>query len=99
MIDSKRQRWAGPFMAEPAFHQRPSAPREIPVERDIVALMLAEDARSKPRELWLGLALATATVALFASGAGVPVLAVAFCLAPVIGIGLEIFPTAGRREA
>lgn len=103
MIRKKFARWNGAaahgFQAEPGFAVRPAAPREIPLERDLVALLLAEDARSRPRELWLGLGLAAATVALFASGAGIPLLAAAFCLAPVIGIGLEIFGGKDRREA
>lgn len=99
MIGSRHQRWTGLLPAEPTFHQRPSAPRELPPGRDIVALLLAEDARSKPRELWLGLGLAAATIAIFASGAGIPLLAAGFCLAPFIGIGLEIFAPSEPRGA
>ena len=103
MIRTKFARWnaaaPGGFADERGFAARPSAPREIPLERDLVALLLAEDARSKPRELWLGLGFAAATVALFASGAGIPLLAAAFCLAPFVGIGLEIFGSDDRREA
>ena len=104
MIQMKRWRrtgaWAGPFAAEPDFAIRPSAPREIPLERNLVALLLAEDERSKPRELWLGMGLAAAMLVLVASGAGIPLLAAGFCLAPVIGIGLEILAAASgaRRE-
>lgn len=97
MTGNRRQRWAGPFPGEPGFTPHPSAPRQLPLERDLVALMLLEDARSTPRELWLGLGLAAATVALFTSGAGIPLLAVAFCLAPAVGIGLEIFAPSERR--
>ncbi len=103
MATVKRGFWnaarPGAFDREPSFARRPSAPREIPLDRDLVAMLLAEDARGQRREVWLGLALAAATVALFASGAGIPILAAAFCVAPVIGIGLEIFAPSDRGEA
>lgn len=64
--------------------------RNLPLDREFVALALAEDARSESRQGWVGLGLAAGMIALFLSGAGIPMLAVAFCLAPVIGIGLEL---------
>ncbi len=100
---SKHARWTGAlpagFQAEPAFATRPSAPRELPPSNDLVKLLFAEDARSQQREIWLGLAWATVTVGLFASGAGIPVLATAFCLAPAVGIGLEIFAPSDRHNS
>ena len=65
--------------------------RNLALEYDFVAGALAEDARSEGRQLWLGVALAGGFIALLASGWGIPALAVAFTLAPVVGIGMEIF--------
>lgn len=68
---------------------------ELNLAHDFVAGALAEDARGEGRELWLGLLLACGVVALFVSGQGINTLAVLFCLAPLVGIGLEIF---GSKE-
>jgi len=102
MIQMKRWRrtvsGAGPFGTEPDFTPHPSAPRELPVQRDLVPMLLAEDARSQDRELWLGVGLAVAALGLIASGAGIPLIALGFCLAPVIGIGLEVFAPGDQRK-
>lgn len=64
------------------------APAEAP-GRDPIRAALAADARHAPREAWLGLALATLVVLLVVEGWLWPMLAIAFCAAPVIGILLE----------
>ncbi len=100
----KRERWdasqAGIGWPDLAFETparaRASAPLpqgygNLELERDFVAGALAEDARSEGRQLWLGLGLAGGAIILFASGLGIPALAVAFTLAPLVGIGMEIF--------
>ena len=102
MMQGKRSRWRKPhaeFSQDPSFAARGSAPGEIPPEHDLVAGLLAEDARSARRELWLGLQLAAAAAALVAAGVGIPLLALAFTIAPLIGVGMEIFDGLRRRRA
>ncbi len=85
-----RQRASGVVAPRRRGPQRP--PRgELNLAHDFVAGALAEDARSETRQTWLGLLLAAGMIALFASGHGLNALALAFCLAPLVGIGLEIF--------
>ncbi len=71
----------------------------IPLEHDFLAAALAQDEKSRQRELWLGLVMAAVVIALVLSGWGITLLAIMFCLAPLVGIGLEIFsPSPSSRE-
>lgn len=84
--------WAGARGGAAARRRTPlPAGGELDLEHDFVAGALAEDARSEGRQTWLGLVLAAGFLALLASGQGLNALALAFCLAPLVGIGLEIF--------
>jgi len=95
---AQRQRQGGLFGSRPGRPRaaRPHPPRlmagrELDISHDFLAGALAEDARSETRQTWLGLVLAAGMIALLASGYGLPLLGLAFCLAPVVGIGMEIF--------
>jgi hypothetical protein len=71
---------------EAALVARASAEAPRP---DPIRAALAADARHAPREAWLGLLLAAAMVGLVVQGWLWPLLALAFCAAPLMGILLE----------
>lgn len=62
----------------------------IPLQHDVLAGLLAEDARNSRREWRLGIIAAGCWCAALFTGVAIPALAVAFTLAPVVALALEL---------
>jgi hypothetical protein len=62
----------------------------IPLQHDVLAGLLAEDARNSRREWRLGVIAAGCWCAALFTGVAIPALAVAFTLAPVVALAMEL---------